>query len=299
MTKELLFDELLEIRENLKNSIIPSEQSWNLLNEIEKKINLDRGDRQKRELPLIEKIFASFNLHNFADSTALIKKSSPVVEVIHHCGSNILLAETKTYLEDDHSFYKTIDSLIIASTKYNLFFKEFSVKDESYAVLTWTSSSSFDIHKLDSFCDVISAFIKHSAVTHSFFYDLMEKIDSDFHNTLALFSKSSPSIILVKFDFIFENSINTFIGISKYISSFLRENTGDNSFVIPLSFSSYLIIAPQEDESLLIKNFISSKKLSFNYKNILLPYMALKIDSNSSLSIYDIFEDLCNLMRLS
>jgi hypothetical protein len=44
----------------------------------------------------------------------------------------------------------------------------------------------------------------------------MEKIDSDFHNTLALFSKSSPSIILVKFDFIFENSINTFIGISKY-----------------------------------------------------------------------------------
>jgi len=291
-----MMNQLMEFREGLKADYLSPEQVEIDLEKIAGQIDLLQVESSQKSNPL-KSLMVVFNQSNYADMTVFFSKKGELPTIIEIAGESKLCEIISGFLKDDPGFYSSMEKLEISGEYYRVFSESMYLEDVVYTMLSVTLSKNFRSSDFHMLCDMVMDYTRSSRLSRDgIFCDLFDDTLIEMNSYITDLSKTKPFVYFFRYqyitDFFQKIGLATLIEMSDSLKVKLAELFGEDSYIIRISLSSYIVIALDTEEKRNIKQYMDKNKINFIYKGIVLPYMVIEIPYENSHSSYDIFENV-------
>jgi hypothetical protein len=297
-TKEELFAELCEIKNQIKGNNYLIDQTNSSIKKIESELRNSAAFDIGETSNIIKSFLVTFNVSNFSDFTVLFVTVSDELKIMEYAGSEFLLDEFNRLIETEKTFYRDVDSIKVKGDSFRIYFESMENDNGKYTILTFTESPYFKPSLFHMLSDILMDIIRSTNMAHdSIFNDLFEETAIGINSYIAANSIADSEFYLFKFeniyDFFLKMGLEIIIELSETIKKKLTEIFGNQSHIFRYSLSEYIVVSSAEvSHDNKFSDLNNCNTLYFDYKGIVLKHSCIKIPFKKNQSVYDIFETI-------
>lgn len=292
-----LIEDISELKENISNDNISSNEAIEVISNIESFINFDIKNTGVEKYDPLKSLMVTFNISNFSDMTLFFSVKGPECIIIERSGDMTLCDRIEEFLKDDPEFFRGMERIEIGGTYYRMPFESMTIDDTTYTVMSLTMSCNFRSTRFHILCDLLMDYIKSAKEDRrGLFNDLFDDIVIDLTRFISIAGYNEPAVFFFRYEYISEFfsriGLATIIEMSRHIKQNLIELFGNEASIIRLSLSSYLVIIPEDNDASAFNKIATNSRINFIFKGIVLPYTVIQVPYKKENSIYDIFENV-------